>query len=458
MTATPIPRDELDPAPQPGRDTPPGPLTITLVVAGGFLIGGPFGLVIAALAVLVWRRHPDWLGALTVGLLATAAVGSVLGAWPGPDSLRQSFAADRPWGAAAGLAAGVSLLVAVARAARSDRALSPAAPQPADHAALRERIGPWLPCAAVTVLAGAVSLAVAPAALPDGARAAAEALRAGQGFLHAPGATRYPPAALVVAAAFPSALGAALAATTAATAAATLVLGTRLGGRRTGILAGLVVAALPLVWAQPLPGALAGLTVVTALLLAWPDRLTAARAVTAGALLAVGTLARPEALIVLPVAVVWIIVWPAPVSSGTTLARAGTVLGAAVLGLWLWASGVDDAVDGWWSAAATWPATVGSGPGMVLRLAVDGVVVALAVDELWARRATLGESWRRHLPWLAVPVLAAGLAVVTVGDRNLWFVLGPLVAVGAAAAVSRRMAPDPSPSTEQAGAALGGDR
>lgn len=453
----PTPRDELDPAPLPGRDTPPGPLTIALVVAGGFLIGGPFGLVIAALAVLVWRRHPDWLGALAVGLLATAAVGSVLGAWPGPDSLRQSFAADRPWGAAAGLAAGVSLLVAVARAARSDRALSPAAPRRADHAALRVRIGPWLPCAAVTALAGAVSLAWAPDALPDGARAAAEALRAGLGLVHSPGGTRYPPAALVVAAVFPSALGAALAATTAATAAATLVLGTRLGGRRTGILSGVVAAALPLVWAQQLPGALAGLAVVSALLLTWPDRLTVARAVTAGALLAVGALARPEALIVLPVAVVWIIVWPAPVSSGATLTRAGTLLGAAVVGLVLWASGVDDAVDAWWSAAATWPASVGTGPGMVVRLALDGAAVALAVDELWARRSTLGESWRRHLPWLALPVLAVGLAVVTVGDRNLWFVLGPLVGVGAAAAVTRRAAPGLDRSTAGAGAALGGD-
>lgn len=446
---SPTPRNELDPTPLPGRDTPPGPLTTVFVVAGGFLIGGPFGLVIAGLAILVWRRHPDWLGALTVGLLATAAVGSVVGAWPGPDSLRQSFAADRPWGAAAGLAAGVSLLVAVARAARSDRALTPAAPPPTETPALGERIGPWLPYAAITALAATVSLLCAPDALPTAARAAADALRAGEGFVRSAGGTttRYPPAALVVAAVFPSATAATLAVAAAATAVATAVLGVRLAGRRVGILAGVVAAALPFVWDQRLPGALAGLAVVTALLLAWPDRLTGARAATAGGLLAVAALARPEALLVLPVAVVWIMVWPAPAPSGSTLARAATLLGTAVVGLGLWASRAEGAADGWWAAAATWPASVGTGPGAVARVALDVAAAALAVDELWFRRSGLGASWRRHLPWLAVPVLAAALAVVTVGDRNLWFIVGPLVAVGAAATITRRIAPGRTPAT-----------
>lgn len=98
-----------------------------VVVAGGFLIGGPFGLIVAVLAVVVWWRQPEWLGAVLAGLLVFAALASVVGAWPGTDSLRQGFADDRPWAAAAGLGAGVALLVAVVRAAREDRALAPAA-------------------------------------------------------------------------------------------------------------------------------------------------------------------------------------------------------------------------------------------------------------------------------------------------------------------------------------------
>lgn len=124
-----IPRDELDPAPIPGRDRPPGPLATAIVVAGGFLIGGPFGLIVAIVAVVVWRRQPDWVGALVGGLLVVAALGSVIGAWPGAESLRQAFADDRPWAGAAGLGAGVALLLSVVKAAREDRSLSPPGPQ-----------------------------------------------------------------------------------------------------------------------------------------------------------------------------------------------------------------------------------------------------------------------------------------------------------------------------------------
>jgi len=141
---TAIPRDDLDPAPVPGRDRPPGPLATAVVVLGGFLIGGPFGLIVAVVAVVVWRRQPQWLGALVGGLLVVAALGSVLGAWPAADSLRQGFADDRPWAAAAGLGAGVALLVAVVRAAREDRAVSPAlAPgRPDEHDSAADRAEP----------------------------------------------------------------------------------------------------------------------------------------------------------------------------------------------------------------------------------------------------------------------------------------------------------------------------
>ena len=78
MTAT--PRFELDPAPDPGRDLPPGPLTIGLVVAGGFLIGGPFGLLVAVRALAVGRRHPEWRGDPLARLAGAAPLGAGLGA------------------------------------------------------------------------------------------------------------------------------------------------------------------------------------------------------------------------------------------------------------------------------------------------------------------------------------------------------------------------------------------
>lgn len=434
---TTAPRFDLDP---PAHGTPnpaPAPATMALVAVGGFLIGGPFGLAVAVLALAVWWHRPDWLGALAVGLLLASALGSVLGAWPGPDSLRQSFADDRPWGGAAGLGAGVALLVAVARAAGADRAPTATIAPPASKSApLGTRIGPWLPVGAIALGAALVSLALAPDALTAGGRLAAEALRAGDGFGREPGA-HHPPLTLVVAAVFPSAPGTLQAVLAGATAAATIILGSRLAGRRTGLIAGALAGALPLVWDQRLSGALAGLLVLTALLLAAPDRITTARAATAGAVLVAAALARPEALLVLPVVVAWLAVWPGPRPDAGV--RLVTVLGVALVGMWLAATALHGQTGTWWPAIRE-PSLVIEGNLGLLAVLLTGAATLLAFDEVRWRWATHDLSVTRHLPWLALPGLAlAVLVVAPVWHRDLSFAVGPLVAVGAAASLTRRL-------------------
>ena len=437
---TDAPRFDLDPPADDERDAPPGPLTAAIVVGGGFLLGGPFGLVVAVLALVVWHREPRWLGGLLVGLLVLSALGSVLGAWPGADSLRQSFADDRAWGAAAGLGAGVALLVAVARAARADRAAAPAvSPSGPASAPVTARLGPWIPVAGIVLGAGAVSLALAPDALTASGRSAAAALRAGSGLGRAP-SEHHPPLALAVAVAFPQSLALVQAVVAGATAAATIVLGTRLAGRRTGLLAGTLAVALPLVWSQRLPSALATVLVVSALLLAWPDRLTVARAGSAGLLLVGAALARPGALLVVPVVILWVALWPTrePRSVTTLTTLVVTVVGTLVIA----ALALHDQAGVWWPAVRN-PALVLDGALGAMALLVSFAAVVVAADEVRWRWTNRRLSLVRHLPWLALPALAALTWLLgPVWHRDLSFAIGPLVSVGAAARLARNPAED----------------
>lgn len=429
---TDAPRFELDPPADPARDTPPGLVTAGLVAAGGFLVGGPFGLAIALLALVVWHRRPDWLGALLVGLLALSAMGTVLGAWPGSDSLRQSFADDRPWAAAAGLGAGVALLVAVARAARADRAPRPDLREAPPAMSIATHLAPWLPVAGVVLAAGTVSVLLGPEAYPAELRAAAGALRAGEGLAGATGSAvsgGQPPVAAVVAAAFPGAGTLLVAVLTASTALVAVLVGTRLSGRRVGLLAGLVAAALPLVWEQRLPGALAGLLVGAALLLAWPDRVTTARAGVAGGLLALASFSRPEAALVLPVLAAWLALWPDPSDRRPRRNGCAALVVVSAAGLVLGAAAMHAETGDWLPGAAAAPL---SGGLRGLAHLVDLVALGLALDEARRRSRAGSLSWSRHLPWLAIPALALVVAMLSFGDHGLGFALGPLLAVGAA--------------------------
>lgn len=435
------PRSDLDPRTRSARAAPPGPVTVGLVLIGGFLIGGPFGTVVAVLTLLVWLQYPALLGGLTAGLLAFAALTSVLGNWPNQDSLRQSFADDRALAAAAGLAAGVALLTTVASAARADRSprrrpAAAAAPTPSTTQLL-SRARWWLPFGAVLLVAVALSVFLAPDALTAPQLAATDALRTGQGFVRpTEGRSGYfAPAPLVLASLFATSTAALLTTLTTLTAAAAMTTGFRLGGRRMALIAGLVAAALPSVWGQGLAGALAALAVTTALLLSWPDRITVARAVAAGAALAVACLSRPESLLIVPVVAVWPLLWRSPdVSRPTAFASSAAILMVTLAAVAPWALHVRPAT------APLWPVTT-SGPSLgvwSLGLAVEAAAYGLALSEAWRRRLTLPQNWHRHLPWVALPALAVATFLFTVGNRDLFFAIAPMAAVGAAAAIGHR--------------------
>ncbi|MCB1016209.1 MAG: hypothetical protein KDB10_14005, partial [Acidimicrobiales bacterium] len=265
--------------------------------------------------------------------------------------------------------------------------------------------------------------------------AAAEALRVGAG-LDGAAATGQPPLALVVAAVFPTTLALVPAVLSGATVLASFLLGRRLAGRRCGLVAAALVAALPLLWDQRLPGVLAGLATVVALLLVWPDRVTVARAGTAGGLLVLASLARPEAVLVVPVAAVWLAAWPGRTARRERRAALVAFVVVALTGVAVAVAGVPRADGDWVPGGA--PDALGTGPLGPLAALIGLGLLALAIDELAHRAASGGVSWRRHLPWLALPALGGVVALLGRGDHGLGFVVAPLVAVGAAAALARR--------------------
>src|SRR5690606_10808125 len=136
----------------------------------------------------------------------------------------------------------------------------------------------------------------------------------------------------------------------------------------------------PLVWDQRLPGALAGLLVGAALLLAWPDRATTARAGVAGGLLALASFSRPEAALVLPVLAVWLAVWPDPSDRRPRRNACAALLFVGGTGLVLGGAAVHAETGDWLPAGA---ASFSGGPRGLAHV-VDLAALALALDE--ARR------------------------------------------------------------------------
>jgi hypothetical protein len=407
------------------------------LVAGGVLIGGAFGGVVALAGVGVWWWTGRPVAPLALVLLVVTALATLIDAWPSDGSLRQSFASDRGTAAAAGLAAGVALLVALGQAARTERPATPtvAPPQGARQGGsdLRALVTTWWPHVAVVLVAVVLRALLAPGALPAGHAAVADSLRAGHGFSRevngvVEATAAHPPVGVLVTAVFP-AIGWVTGAVTALTVVAMMRLGRLVGGRRLALVAGTVAAVLPWVWAQPLPEALAGLSVVTGLGLAWPTRLTTGRAAAAGFVLGVGVLARPEVTLVLPVIALWVALerWPRLGSALTILVACGVT----ALPWWLHLHRTFETVV---------PATV-RGPsllddlGGVGGLLVTAVACVVAAAEGWRRRDQLIGAWARWLPFLVFPVLAFVVIVVSGGDRSLTPALVPVVSLGAGGAL-----------------------
>ena len=292
----------------------------------GFLIAGPMGALVAILALVAIDVEPTGAVPRAAAVaLALAAITTVVEEWPGSDfDLR--FATDRPLAGALAQSAAVLAVVSVLVGIRRERASVPARTAGAPRRRLTsEQLGSVWTSAAVGVVAGVALLTRAvgtPSALPFDYGPALTALRSGRWMQTA----SHPPLASVVAALGPvpgrwSAMVATL-----VTAGVVTALGFRLGGRRVGLACAVLAAVLPSIWGQQLPESLAALGVVGGVAWAWPDRLDARRGALAGCALGLAALARPEAVLAVPVVIAWVVV-----RAGTWRLRAGTVTATAVL-------------------------------------------------------------------------------------------------------------------------------
>ncbi len=329
-----------------------------LALAGaGLLLGGVTGLLVALLGVAATAREGGYQAARAAFLLLVlAAVATVVEVVPTHSAIGLDFSARRPVAARAAEAAGVLALVALVGFAYTERPRFSAVALPApERGALPTRLrslSATLPYAVVALVAVAVRTQALPTALPPGYGPEVTALQAGGGFTTA----LRPPLATVIAAFAPGTARAALLVVSALTVVAVMRLAGRLAGGRAALLAGLVAAVLPSLWGQQLPEAVGALAVTTALVVLWPPALDVRRAALSGLALAAAALARPEALLVVPVALAWILV-----SRGRRalpqLAVAGAV-GALAFAPWqLW---VQRSFDSWLPATSLGPTLAGS--------------------------------------------------------------------------------------------------
>lgn len=320
---------------------PVGRLAGILLLAVGFVIGGLFGLVVMASAVLADRRRPGQgpaLAALAATvLLGLAGVSSVVGGTPDASELSPAFAADRELAAAAALAAGVCAVFAVVGAGLSERARRDPVSARIDRRSLTADAVAAAGALVLAALALLVRMALAPEPLrPDFLELVAN-LRLGNGYVRgvAPAldaTAMHPPLAPVVAAIFPGIVKQVHVVVSVLVVLVTAGVGRRLGGIRGAVGAGVTATFLPSLWGQQLPEALAALGVVTAVLSVWPDRPAVTRAALGGSCLAMAALARPEAIVAVPVVVAWMAIrtrWNTP----SVIACACTAI--VLVGPWL---------------------------------------------------------------------------------------------------------------------------
>ena len=278
-----------------------------VVLAVAYLFGGLLGVAVAVAGLVALELEPPGVVArAAVAALVAAGLATVLEERPS-DQVGISFATDRPIAAGLAEAAAILAFIAIGVAARSERAQWPrraVSTRWSDLGITRDRLATLMALIVVGGLAWAVRMAAAPAGMPPGYSTVVDSLRGGEGFASA----LHPPLAPVLAAFAPVSPRMLTMLVTSATVAVVVVLGWRLGGRATAVVAGGLAAVLPSIWGQQMPEALAALGVIAGLAWAWPSRLTKGRAVLAGLSVAAATLARPEALLAVPVVVAWIFV------------------------------------------------------------------------------------------------------------------------------------------------------
>jgi len=109
-----------------GRFSPARGVGLVAIVAVGWFVGGPIGLIVAALALAIalWRGPRFVAGLAFVALLATAVLTAVE-APTGQGARGVSFVIGRPVASEIGRIAGVLALVSIGVAIAGERAADP---------------------------------------------------------------------------------------------------------------------------------------------------------------------------------------------------------------------------------------------------------------------------------------------------------------------------------------------
>lgn len=371
-----------------GQATPLS-LAVTTVILAVLLGGVPGALIVLTAAIETQggrRRAP---AATALGLLALAALATVWGAPLTRGSVNLDYALDRPVAAAAGRLAGVAMLVAVAVAAAAERVpvLATATTAPPSRnvwtGLLKERVRLWNGGAALATVASAARAGL-PYLIPAAVVVAAVALRGplpleppearlahnvemGQGYL----APEVAPLGPLVAVAVPVSAEVALLAVTVLTVVAAVGLARRLGVRsRAATGAGVAAAVVTGAAGQGLTEALATLLVTTGLVWVSPARISNGRAAMAGLCLGGAALARPQALLVVVAATVWLVAdlddWRRVTVPSALMA------GSSLVVLWPWLRWLHLSGDLGWSILA-------GDPGGTARWAAPVLAVLVVV-------------------------------------------------------------------------------
>lgn len=384
---------------------------VALVVIG-LTIGGPVGAVMAVVALVILRNEgPGATATAAAVLLGAAAVATAAVDF---SALTGSYAMDREVAGLAGQWAAVCGVVAVAALARAERPAVPAPVVSMGRSSSRWTVMPAVPAVVIGTLAVLVRVAVAPVALrPDLLEITAN-LRAGLGYTRGgfgslTATALHPPLAPVLAAIWPGPLRTALLVVSALTAVAVTRLARRVGGGRAALAAGLLAVGLPSLWGQQLPEALAALAVTTGLLLAWPADLTPGRAAGAGAALGLAALARPEALVVLPLALVWIRL----VREGVGSRLLVVVAAAGLVVLLPWELRMQRTFDTWLPSTALGATLEGANQPAARAGVRAGELVPLPAPTLGEREGLIDRN-RREAGWEALRQASPGLLATRV--------------------------------------------
>jgi hypothetical protein len=432
------------------------PFDVALVVgavACGYVVAGVTGALVGGAAMVAGRLPSDRPGAAVAMagcfLLAGAALATVLEVNPGDEPVSLSFPLRREVASQLAAAAGILLFAAVVTAALAERSAH-AAPEPPRSE--RDRPPRWwrVPAAAavVGVVAFVVRLVGAPAPLAVGLDPVVASVAAGR-TLVVDGVGLVAPAGPVLAALAPGGASGVLVAAGVLLVVLVGLLAARGPGRgrRAGVAvdgggslvealpvlaAGAVAALLPSLWLLDLPAALAGVGAVVAVLLADPRRISTGRAVAAGVVAGLVVLARPDAAVVGPVLLVWLL---APLARRRRPSRRDVRAAWALAGGWLatlacWATVVHGQTGGW-------NPFVGAGPDVDVARGVGGLGVAVvllldlaAVAAAAATVRTLGARALGLLPLVVLPVWAAVVELLAGGEAAQVLSWGaPFVAV-----------------------------